>query len=104
MGAPAIADAEIHWLGAAEQLGVGLLVFARELPDRAGIAAKRKEAPFLGAVRGKRKAGIVLNDGRTVGKEEVAHGREIAGMQQIGRALDQAVAGRKPFAEFQEAA
>ena len=63
MRAPAIADSEIHRLRAPEQLGIGLLISSRELVDRAGITAERKEAPFLRAVIVKRNAGIVLDDG-----------------------------------------
>ena len=104
MRAPAIADAEIHRLRAPEQLGVGFLISAGEFVDRPGIAAEREEAPFLRIVIGERNAGIVLDDGGAVGEQEVAHGGEVAGVQQIGRALDQAVAGRERRAEFQEAA
>src|ERR1700676_5749887 len=103
MRAAAIAGAEIHRLWGSEQFGVGFLIPAREFRDRAGITAEREEPPFLRAVIGEWNAGIVLDNGRAVGEDVVAHGGEIAGMQKIRRALDQAVAGRERRAEFQEA-
>src|SRR4051812_22514940 len=72
MGAPAITDAEIHRLGAAEQLGIGLLIAAGKLADRTGIVAEREEAPLLRIVVAERNAGIVLDDGGAVGEQEVA--------------------------------
>ena len=72
--------------------------------DRTGIAAERKKAPPIRIVIGERNPGIVLDDGGALGENEVTHGGEIAGVQQIGRALDQAVGGRERLAEFQEAA
>src|SRR5216684_3832538 len=104
MRTPAIADAEIHWLRPPKQLGIGLLVPTGELADRPGIAAEREEAPFPWAVIGQGNSGIVLDDGGAVGEDEVAYRGEVARVQKIGRALDQAVAGRQRRAEFQEAA
>ena len=102
MLAPAIADAEIHRLAAPEQLGIGFLVSSGEFPDRAGVASERKEPPYLRIVIGQRHAGIVLDDGGAVGEDEVAHGGEVAGVQEIGRALDQAVAGRQRLRRISE--
>src|SRR4029077_20323303 len=104
MRAPAIADAEIHRLGAAKEFGIGFLIPPMEFGARAGIAAEREKAPLPRPVIGERDSGIVLNDGRTVGENEVALGCEVAGVQEVGRALDQAVAWRKRCTEFQEAA
>src|ERR1700744_4040088 len=104
MGAPAIADAEIHRLRAAEQLGIGLLIASRKFADRAGIMAEREEVPLLRIVIAERNAGIVLDDGGAVGEQEVTHRGEVAGMQQVGRALDQAVARRERLAKLPEAA
>src|SRR5882724_6318186 len=101
MRAPAIADAEIHRLCPPEQFGIGLLISSRKFRDRAGIAAEWEEAPLLGAVIGQRNSGIVLNDRRAVGEKEVAHRGEVAGMQEVRRTLEQAVAGRERGAEFQ---
>src|SRR5487761_2020027 len=103
MRAPAITDAEIDRLRPLEQFGIGLLILPREFGDRAGIAAKGKETPLPRAVIGERNPGIVLNYRRAVGENEVAHAAEIAGMQKVRCALDQAVAGRERRAEFQEA-
>src|SRR5438552_866166 len=104
MGAPAIADAEINRLRPPEQFGIGLLEPARELADRSEVAAEREEAPLLRIVISQRHAGIILDDGGAVGEDVVAHGGEIAGVQQIRRALDQAVARRKTGTEFQKTA
>src|SRR5579863_1525790 len=104
MRPPAIADSEIERLRALKQDGIRLLILVGEFRDRAGITAEREEAPLPGAVVAKRNSGIVLNDGGAVGENEIAHRREAAGMQQIRRALEQAVAGRKRGAEFQKAA
>src|SRR5476649_1678078 len=104
MRAPAIADAEIHRLAAPEQLGILLLISSREFGDRTGITAKREEAPFLRTVICQWNAGIVLDDRGAVGEKEVANRGEITGVQQIGRALDQAVAGPQRFAKLKEAA
>src|ERR1700686_2008570 len=103
MRSPAIADAEIHRLGSPEQLGIFFLISSRKFRDRTGIVAEREEAPFLRTVIRQRNSGIVLDDGGAIGENEIAHGGEIAGMQQIGRALEQAVAGRERRAKFQEA-
>src|SRR3979411_1097064 len=103
MRAPAIANAEIHRLAPPEQLGILLLVPSREFGDRTGVAAKRKKPPFLRIVKGERNAGIVLDDGGAVGEQEIAHNGEIAGVQQIGRAFEQAVAGSQRLAKLQEA-
>src|SRR4051794_2725055 len=104
MRTPAIADAEIDRLPPSEQFGVGLLVSAGEFADRSEVAAVREEAPLLRVVIGERHAGVILDDGGAVGEDEVAHRREIAGVQQIRRALDQAVAGREAGTELQETA
>ena len=104
MGSPAIANAEIDRLRAAEQVSVGFLVAAGELGDRAGITAEREEAPALLIEVDERDAGIVLDDGGAVLEDEVAHRGEVAGMQEVGRALEQAVAGRQRGTELQEAA
>src|SRR6266581_8765309 len=103
MHPPAIADAEIDRLRAREQFGVALLVAAGEFTDRPEIAAKREEPPLPRIVIRKRNSGIVLDDGRAVGEQPVAHGSEVAGVQQIGRALDQAIAGAERLAELEEA-
>src|SRR5258705_9744946 len=95
MRTPAIANAEIHRLAPPEQLSILRLVPSGELGNRTGIAAERKEPPFLRIITAKRNAGIVLDDGGAVGEQEVAHGGEIARVQQIGCALEQAVAGRQ---------
>jgi len=76
----------------------------RGIVDRAGVAAERKERHFLRIVTKKRNAGIVLDNRGAVGEQKIAHGSEMAGMQQIGRALDQAIRGRQSLAELQEAA
>src|SRR6516162_10533302 len=103
MTAPTIADTEIHWLRPPEQFCVGRLVLAGKFADRALISAERKEVPSLRIVIAEWDAGIVLDDGCAVGENEVARRREIAGVQQIGRALDQAVAGRERLAKLQKA-
>src|SRR6476660_2228524 len=103
MRAPAIADAEVYRLAAPEQLRILRLVPSGEFRNRTGIVAKRKEPPFLPVVTVERNAGIVLDDGGAVGEQKVAHDGEIAGVHQIGRALDQAVAGRQRPTKFQEA-
>src|SRR5438445_13784847 len=104
MRAPAIADAEIDRLRAPEQCGIRILITSREFVDRSQITAEREKAPFLRAVIRERDSGIVLDDGGAVGEQEVAHRGEVAGMQQIRGALDQAVAVRERRVEFQEAA
>src|ERR1700722_11798882 len=101
---PAITDAEIHRLGTAEQLGIGLLIPAGKLVDRAGVAAERSEAPLLRAVIAERNSGIVLDDGCAFGENEVAHRRKAAGMQKIRGTLQQAIAGGERGTKFQEAA
>src|SRR5215475_2454303 len=73
IGAPAVANAEIDRLGAPEQLRILRLILARKFRDRAGIAAERKEVPFLRAEIGERNTGIVLDDGRAAREDEVAH-------------------------------
>src|SRR3984957_4080012 len=80
---PAIADAEIYRLGTPKQFGIGLLIFAGKFVDRTSIMAERKEAPLLRAVIAEWNSGIVLNDGRAVGEDEVAYRREAAGMQKV---------------------
>src|SRR5581483_3446828 len=60
VGAPAIADAEVHRLGVAEQFGIGLLVASGKFTDRAGIMAEREEVPLLRIVVAQRDSGIVL--------------------------------------------
>src|ERR1700751_4372448 len=102
MRSPSIAYAKIDRLAAPEKLGIGRLVSAGEFGDRTGIAAERKEPPFPGIVVRERNAGIVLNDGGAVGEDEIAHRREISGVEQIGCALEQAIAGRECFAKLQE--
>ena len=104
MRAPAVTDAEIDRLAAPEQFGIGPLVSSGEFVDRAGVATEWKEPPFLWIVIGKWHAGIVLNDGGAVGEDELADGGEVGGVQQIGRALEQAVAGRQSCAELQKTA
>ena len=64
-------------------------------PIGPSIVAEREEPPLLRIVIAERNAGIVLDDGGAVGEQEVAHRGEVAGVQEIGRALDQAVAGRE---------
>src|SRR6266481_7438500 len=103
MRTPAIANAEIDRLAPPEQLGILRLVPSGEFGNRTGIAAERKEPPFLRIIIAKWNAGIVLDDGGAVGEQKVAHRGEIAGVQQIGGALDQAVAERQRPAKFQEA-
>src|SRR6266576_2747361 len=103
MRTPAIANAEIHRLAPPEQLGILRLVPSREFGNRTSIAAERKEPPFLRIITAERNAGIVMDDGGAVGEQKVAHRGEIAGLQQIGSALDQAVAGRQCPTKFQEA-
>src|SRR3569832_1377590 len=103
MHAPAIADAEIDRLRPREQFCVALLVTAGKFADRPEVASEREEAPLPRVVVRKRNTGIVLDDGRAVGKQPVANDGEIAGVQQIGGALDQTVAGTKRLTEFQEA-
>src|SRR5882762_9389083 len=104
MRTPAIADPEIHRVRLPEQLGIGFLVAAGEFGDRAGIATEREEAPFLRAVISERNAGIILDDGGAVVEDEITHDGEVAGVHEIGRALDQAVAGPERRAELEEAA
>src|SRR5258708_6091754 len=77
---------------------------AGDSPDRAGIAAEREDPPFLRIVVVERNTGIVLDDGGAVGEQKIANRGEVAGVQQIRRALDQAVARRQRRAEFQETA
>src|SRR5690242_11607086 len=101
MRAPAIADAEIDRLGAREQRGVAFLVAAGKLTDRPEIAPEREEPPLPRIVVRERYAGIVLDDGRAIGEQPVANDGEIAGVQQVGRALDQTVAGPERLAELQ---
>src|ERR1700756_1698773 len=103
MGTPAIANAEIHRLGAPATLGLFLPGSAGEFGDRTGVMAEREQAPFLWTVISQRDSGIVLDDGGAVGEQKIAHGGEIAGVQQIGGALDQAVARRQRLAKLQEA-
>src|SRR2546430_12567296 len=76
MRTPAIANAEIHRLAPPEQLGILRLVPSREFGNRTGIAAERKEPPFLRIITAERNAGIVLDDGGAVGKQKVAHRSE----------------------------
>src|ERR1700723_3312837 len=104
MRMPAIADAEIHRLGAPKQLGIGWLISSGKFIDWTGITAERKEAPLLRTVIAERNSGIVLNDGCAIGEDEVAHRRETAGMQEIGSALEETVSRRQRRTEFQEAA
>src|SRR5260370_21292408 len=87
-----------------EPLGIYRLVGSGKFGGRAGVAAKRREPPFLRIVTEKRNAGIVLDNRGAVGEQKIAHSGEIAGMQQIGRALDQAIRGRQGLAKWQEAA
>src|SRR6202051_1195584 len=68
-----------------------------------GVMAEREQAPFLWTVIRQRNSGIVLDDGGAVGEQKIAHGGEIAGVQQIGGALDQAVPRRQRLAKLQEA-
>ena len=66
--------------------------------------AEREEAPFPGAVIAERNTGIVLDDGGAAGEDIIPDRGEVAGVQQVRRALDQAVARRKRRTEFQETA
>src|SRR5258708_7659094 len=69
---------------------------------RAGVPPKGKEPPFPRIVIAERNTGIVLDDGGAVLEQKIAHRGEVAGVQEIRRALDQAVAGRERLAKFQE--
>ena len=104
VGSPAIANAEIDRLRAAEQISVdpdsGLGEFG-DGPASAGRTEERRA--FVGEID-ERDAEIVLDEGGAVLKDEVAHGGEVAGMQEVGRALEQAVAGPQCGTELQEAA
>src|SRR5258706_31850 len=62
------------------------------------------QAPLVVLESADGRARVVLENVHAVGLKEVADAGEWAAMQQIGSALDEAVAGRELLAERQEAA
>src|SRR5262245_30973778 len=105
-GAPLVADAEIERPRSAvvEQRLEPRLIPAREHRDRARVAAVRLQRPGVVLEVGDGDAGVVLQDVRAAAQHELAHAGEAAAVQEIGGALDEAVAGPKRLAEPQEAA
>src|SRR5688572_31149211 len=91
----AIADAEVERrrLQLPEKLTEPRLTPARKDRDRTEIGAERAELPEVGLEGMQRNTRVVLDDLLRMIEHEVAHLREVSAVHQVGRALEESVAG-----------
>ena len=79
------------------------LIGAPKYGNGADIASEWLEPPLFRVEIIERNAAVVLKNRCAVVEKEAAHLREAAAMQEIGRALDEAVGDAELVAERQEA-
>ena len=102
---PAIADAEVERGRAlAVEVVQHRLIGVREDAERRHVVSEGHELPLVRLEEANGHAGVILHHDVAVVDDVAADGREVVGVQQVGRALDEAVGQAEGIAELEEAA